>query len=109
MTKDKQTQPAAGPTPPPLPVLVDVHRAIAFGGLVVRPIVEGKRGARAKIRPVRAVIPADLVAAYGRRYVTVVGDVAAGTPLGAVKGPMPRTARQAGSPADKQVTEEATK
>ena len=63
-------------------VRVRVHKAVAFGGIVLRPTVDGK-----KTIPVEAEMPLSVAKTHGTDYVEVLGAV-----------------KQAAPAADKQVT-----
>ena len=74
------------PAPSGRLVLVEVRHAIAFGGVVVRPIVDDSgrpSGRPARVTPVRAVIPRTIAERYPAEQVQIVGvaedDVAIGT------------------------------
>ena len=63
-------------------VLVEALQTIGFYGVVIRPGIGGKRGQPPLITPVKAVIPAELAASYGPKYVRVIGPARPDAALG---------------------------
>ena len=71
-------------------VLVEVRRAVAWEGLIVRPLIEGKRGTAVsalKVTPARAVMPESLAESFGDDYVKILGPAPEGASPGLVAEP----------------------